>query len=94
MQDQLFAEVVKEHSWFKQKFLLDVPGPNDYEIEGSFWMHEFEFTRHGKTVARVQKKVWDWRDSYGVEIDDGEDEVAILCACIVIDQVLHNESNG
>ena len=25
----VFAEVVKEFSWFKQKFFLDVPGPND-----------------------------------------------------------------
>ena len=92
VQGQLFAEVVKEHSWFKQKFLLDVPGPNDYEIEGSFWLHEFNFNRQGRTVASVQKKAWGWSDSYGVEIDDGEDEVAILCACIVIDQVLDNEN--
>jgi len=35
----------------------------------------------------VQKKLWAWRDSYGVEIADGEDEVAILCTCIAIDQI-------
>ena len=33
---QLFAEVTKEWSWFNKKFTLDVPGPNDYSIEGSF----------------------------------------------------------
>ena len=32
-----FAEVIKEFSWFKSKFTLDVPGPNDYTIGGSFW---------------------------------------------------------
>ncbi|MDG2220906.1 MAG: LURP-one-related family protein [Rubripirellula sp.] len=91
---QIFAEVVKEWTWFNKKFTLDVPGPNDYTIDGSFWSHEFSFQRQGRAVATVSKKYWSWTDSYGVEIVDGEDEVAILCACIVIDQVLHDESKS
>lgn len=87
----VFAEVAKEFSWFKKKFHLDVPGPNDYEIDGSFWEHEFTFTRSGRQVASVSKSYWSWTDSYGVDIVDGEDDVSILCACIVIDQVLHDE---
>lgn len=90
---QVFAEVVKEFSWFNQKFTLDVPGPNDYTIEGSFWQHEFIFERRGRRVARVSKDFWGWTDSYGVEIVEGEDEVSILCACIVIDQVLHDDDD-
>ncbi len=86
----VFAEVVKEWSWFKRKFTLDVPGPNDYKIEGSFWEHEFEFTRSGQRVASVSKNYWGWTDSYGVNIIEGEDDVSILCTCIVIDQVLHD----
>ena len=31
-----------------------------------------------------------WADTYGIETVDGEDDVSILCACIVIDQVLHD----
>lgn len=90
----VFAEVIKEWTWFSKKFTLDVPGPNDYTIDGSFWAHEFTFKRRGRTVATVSKKFWSWSDSYGVDIEDGEDEVAILCACIVIDQVLHDESGN
>lgn len=89
---KVFAEVIKEWSWFQKQFTLDVPGPNDYTIDGSFWEHEFTFQRSNRTVARVSKKLWSWSDSYGVEVVDGEDDVAILCACIVIDQVLHDES--
>ena len=88
---KVFAEVLKEWSWFKQKFTLDVPGPNDYNIEGSFWKHEFQFTRQGKVVAEISKNMWNWTDAYGVKIIDGEDNVSILCACIVIDQVLYDE---
>lgn len=85
------AEVVKEFSWFSKKFTLDVPGPNDYEIDGSFWMHDYTFRRRGQTVAVVSKAYWSWTDSYGIEIVNDEDDVAILCAAIVIDQVLHDE---
>lgn len=88
-----FAEVVKEWSWFKQRFTLDVPGPNDYGITGSFWQHEFTFERSGRTVAEVSKNYWGWTDSYGVNIVEGEDVIAILCSCIVIDQVLHDDDN-
>lgn len=89
-----FAEIVKEWSWFKQKFSLDVPGPNDYSIEGSFWQHEFNFIRAGKVVAKISKDFWGWTDSYGVDIVEGEDIVSILCTCIVIDQILQDESSG
>lgn len=91
---ELFAEITKEFSWFTKKFLLDVPGPNDYSIEGSFWKHNYEFSRKSGSVASVSKEFWGWTDSYGVDIKDGEDDVSILCACIVIDQVLHDSNNN
>ena len=90
---QLFAQVTKEFTWLKQTFTLDVPGPNDYTIEGSFWLHDYRFTRGGQTVAVVAKKYWTWTDTYGIDIVDGEDDVSILCAAIVIDQVLHDDKD-
>lgn len=89
----LFAEVTKEFSWFRKTFALDVPGPNDYTIEGSFWQHDYTFTRGGCVVARVAKAFWSWADTYGIDIVEGEDDVAILCTTIVIDQVLNDEKN-
>lgn len=88
---QVFAEVRKEFSWFNKKFTLDVPGPNDYTIDGSFWEHDFTFTRSTGLAAVVSKKHFSWSDSYSVHVQDDEDHLAILCACIVIDQVLHDD---
>jgi uncharacterized protein YxjI len=90
---RLFAEVVKEWSWFNKSFTLDVPGPNDYAIDGSFWRHDYSFQRSGRPVAQVSKALWSWTDTYGIEVADGEDDVSILCAAIVIDQVLHDEKS-
>jgi uncharacterized protein YxjI len=90
---KLFAEISKEFSWLNQKFTLDVPGPNDYSINGSFWKHDYSFTRGGKTVATVSKYNWNWTDTYGIEIADGEDVISILCSAIVIDQLIIDEDD-
>jgi uncharacterized protein YxjI len=88
----VFAEIVKEWSWLGKKFTLDVPGPNDYKIEGSFWDHEFTFFRNDTVAAKVTRKLFNLTDTYSVEISDDEDAVSILCTCIVIDQILHDEN--
>ncbi len=82
---QLFAELRREFSWFEKTFTLDVPGPNDYTVKGSFWQHEYTFTRGGRVVATVAKRYFQWRDTYGVDIAAGEDAVSILATVIVID---------
>ena len=83
----LFAEVVKEITFFKDKFTVDIPGPNDYEVSGNFWDHEYTFTRMGRQVAQVSKAYFTFADSYGIDIVDGEDDVTILATAIVIDLV-------
>ena len=90
----VFAEVIKEFTWFKSKFTLDVPGPNDYEITGSFWQHEYSFSRSGRTVASVSKKMFALTDTYGIDIVSGEDDVAILATAVVVDLVCHDEQNN
>ncbi len=91
---QKFAEIVKEWSWLKKEFTLDVPGPNDYLIQGSFWNHEYRFDRLGRTIATVSKSYFSWADTYGVDIWDREDHVSVLAACVVIDLVCHDEEGG
>ena len=48
---ELFANIVKEWSLFKDNFSVDVPGPNDYEVTGNFWDSEYAFQRRGREVA-------------------------------------------
>lgn len=87
-----FAEVTREASWLKSRFTLDVPGPNDYTITGSFWDHEYVFERGGRAVATVSKRFWSWTDTYGIDVIEGEDDVAVLATCIVIDLVNGDEN--
>lgn len=91
---QPFAEIKKKFTWLNAQFELDVPGPNDYTIDGSFWEYEYRFERGGRTVARVSKEFWSWSDTYGVEIVEGEDDVSILATMIVIDLCCHEKKNN
>ena len=90
-EDQLFAEVVKELSFFKSKFTVDVPGPNDYTVKGNFMNFEYEFERSGSPVARVSKEFFSWGDSYGIDIISNEDDITILATAVVIDMVCHSD---
>jgi uncharacterized protein YxjI len=75
---------------FRCSFTVDVPGPDDYEAQGSFLDHSYEFRRGGRVVATVSKRWITLRDTYSVEIDDGEDDLLILASAIVIDQICHD----
>ncbi len=92
---ETFATVKKElFSFFKTKFEVDVPGPNDYRVEGNFLNYEYTFARpKGGVVARVSKKLFSWSDSYCVDIVDGEDDIIILATAVVIDQVCHEDND-
>src|SRR5210317_1982544 len=83
--NSLFAEVVKEFSFFKDKYTVDIPGPNDYEVRGNFWDHEYQFIRQGREVAHVSSELFTFSDTYGIDIVDGEDDITILATAVVID---------
>jgi uncharacterized protein YxjI len=74
---------------FRIGFTVDVPGPDDLETTGSLLEHEYTFRRGGKVVAEVSKRWFSWTDTYGVEVQPGEDDVLILASTIVIDLIAH-----
>ena len=85
------AAVVKQELFalFHHRFTVDVPGPDDLEAEGNFLDHEYTFKRHGRVVATVSKRWFTWTDTYGVDVDDGEDQVLVLASAVVVDQACH-----
>jgi uncharacterized protein YxjI len=92
---QLAAIVKKElFTFFRCRFMIDVPGPDDLEAEGSFTDMEYAFTRGNQTVALVSKKWFSWADTYGVDIADDQDDVLILASTVVIDMVCHADNKN
>ena len=87
----VLAAVVKKEmfTFFKCRFTVDVPGPDDLEANGDFLDHEYSFSRGDRTVAAVSKKWFSWTDTYGVDVEDGEDPVLVLASAVVVDQACH-----
>jgi len=85
------ASITKEWTFFNKKFTMMV-GNQRIVINGNFFSREYTFVSGNQLVARVSKKVFSWTDSYSVEIMGGIDATIVLCACIVVDQVLHDDN--
>jgi uncharacterized protein YxjI len=70
---------------FRERFTIDVPGPDDLELSGDLFDHEFTVHRAGRTVATATRKLFRVRDTYAVDIAPGEDELLILAAVLAVD---------
>lgn len=86
------ANVKKEFSFFKPKFHIESQY-GTYSMEGDIFGHDFNVLKDGRTAAYVSKKWFAFSDTYGVDIDDHEDQAFLLALVIVIDQVIH-DSDG
>jgi uncharacterized protein YxjI len=78
---------VRKHFFtpFRDSFTIDVPGPDDLEMTGSLLDHDFTIRRGDRVVATVSKAWLTFRDTYGVEIAPGEDDVLILASVLALD---------
>ncbi|MFI5236146.1 MAG: LURP-one-related/scramblase family protein [Gemmatimonadales bacterium] len=93
--DGVLAAVVKKElfTFFHCTFSVDVPGPDDLVAQGSFTDHEYSFTRGDRIVATVSKQWFTFTDTYGVDINEGEDPVLLLASTVVIDMACHPDGS-
>jgi uncharacterized protein YxjI len=70
---------------FREKFTIDIPGPHDLEMKGDLLDHEFTVERDGDEVATVSKKWFTIRDTYGVKIAPGENDLLILASVLALE---------
>ena len=87
------AADVRRHLFtpFRDRFTIDVPGPDDLEITGDLIDHEFVVERGGQRVATATRKLFRLRDTYAVDIGDGEDELLVLAAVLAVDLAQQRE---
>ncbi len=84
--DQELAEVRKKiFSPFIDRYTVDVPGPDDLEITGSLFEHEYTMRRGGQVVATVSKQWMTLTETYGIDIAPGQDDVLILATVLALD---------
>ena len=70
---------------FRDRYTIDIPGPHDLEMRGDLLDHEYTVERDGREVASVSKRWFRVRDTYAVNIADGEDHLLILAGVLALD---------
>jgi uncharacterized protein YxjI len=78
---------------FRDKFTIELAGGGELTAHGDFFDHEYEIERDGDAVAHVSKKWFTIRDTYGIEVADGEDDPLILAIAVAIDEMVHEKKD-
>jgi uncharacterized protein YxjI len=73
----------------RERWIVKPQDGEDLHIQGSIVDHEYRFERDGAKVAEVSKRWFRVRDTYGVEVAPGENDVLILAAAAVLDTMAH-----
>jgi uncharacterized protein YxjI len=79
------ATVRKRLVGIRDHFIIDVEGGEDLKAHGNVVDHEYEIERDGDTVAKVSKKWFRVRDSYGVQLAQDQDVPLILAITVCVD---------
>jgi uncharacterized protein YxjI len=74
----------------RDRFSIDVEDGEDMEAKGNIVDHEYKIERGGKEVAVVSRRWFRVRDTYGIEIQPGEDDGLLLATAVCIDQMSHD----
>jgi uncharacterized protein YxjI len=73
----------------RERFTVSVAGGPDMDASGNILDHGYTIEQGGRSVATVSKRWFRSRDSYGVEIAPGQNDVLILAIVTCIDQLTH-----
>lgn len=65
-------------------------GP-DLDVQGNLLDHEYSINEKRRKIAEVSKKWLSISDTYGVEIDDGQNDILILALAIAMDMMSHDD---
>ena len=74
----------------RDRFTVKIKNGPDLDVKGNILDHEYSIGEGRDKVAEVSKKWFRVRDTYGVEIEPGQDDVLILAVTVCIDQMAHD----
>ena len=74
----------------RDRFTVKIKDGQDLEVKGNILDHEYSIGEGHHKVAEVSKKWFRIRDSYGVEVESGQDDIVILAVTVCIDQMAHD----
>lgn len=87
----LMGEVVKEFSLFKPSFNISCKG---WHVSGDPWEWDYTIKERGSVVARIEKQLFNWSDTYVIDVANNDDCLLALMVVLAIDAVKCSQNNG
>jgi uncharacterized protein YxjI len=73
----------------RERWIAKMEDGPDLHVQGNIVDHEYTIERDGTKTAEVSKRWFRARDTYGVEVAPGENDVLFLAITAVIDTMAH-----
>lgn len=83
VKDQYIGCISREFTLFRPRYNIDF---NGWQVEGS-WM-EWDYSivdAYGAKVADISKEIWNWTDTYSLDIYDPQNALCTLMLVLAID---------
>ena len=72
----------------RDRWTVKIEDGPDLGVEGNILDHEYRIGEGRQKVAEVSKKWFRVRDTYGVEIAEGQDDIVILAVTVALDMMV------
>ncbi|HIK43573.1 MAG TPA: LURP-one-related family protein [Leptolyngbyaceae cyanobacterium M65_K2018_010] len=73
----------------RDRWVVKIGDGPDLDVQGNILDHEYTIEAGRNKLAEVSKRWFRLRDTYGVEIEPGQNDVLILAATVAIDMMAH-----
>jgi uncharacterized protein YxjI len=73
----------------RERWIVKLEDGPDLHVQGNIVDHEYQIERDGAKIAEVSKQWFRVRDTYGVEVAPGENDILILATAAVLDTMAH-----
>lgn len=81
--DKYLGSIKREFAFFKPVYNIDF---NGWHVEGNLFEWDYSIVdRNGKSVAAVSKELFNWTDTYTIDVLNPEEAVYALMLVIAID---------
>lgn len=81
--DEYIGEIKKEFTFFKPTFTIEC---NDWSVEGEIFEWDYQIIdRQGKLIANISKEIFNWTDTYVIDIVNPQDALHVLMVVLAID---------
>ena len=74
----------------RHRFIVDLDNGGELKVKGNIIDHEYELERDGTKIAEVSKRWFRVRDTYGIEIAEGQNDALILATTVCLDEMAHD----